>query len=112
MAAVDIFGMILKRGIQLRAVLACPCQHAAFQIVASCSLLQDNKGRREGQALPELVKLAPHTVCEEVGNIGAGVVVSLPAHLHWSVYVVAIFRLIEGHPHIFRERDWPLTLDA
>src|ERR1700682_5023141 len=82
------------------------------QVFSSCPLFQYIKVRRASQFLPPLVELATHAVSKKHGDIGAGIIITLPTHPGKSSYVVTIAGLIEGHAHIFGKGNATFPLDT
>ncbi len=88
---------------QVGGVLCSPGAYALREVAAACPLFEDMEGCGMAEGFPELIELATDAVGEEGRDVGAGVVIALPADMMRARHVVAVAGFVEGHAHVFGE---------
>src|SRR5579884_420965 len=112
MAGVDVFGGVAEDAVQLRGGLFGPGAHALREVTPARALFENVEGGGMAESFPELIELATDAVGEEGGDVGAGVVIALPADVMRAGHVVAVAGFVEGHAHVFGEGQRPFAPDA
>ena len=107
-----IFGAIREGGVKIGSLTSGPGAYTGSEVATACTLFQDDERVWFAQLLPHMLQLAAHAVGEEVGNVGAGIVIALPAYSGLTGDVIALARFVESHAHIIGERNWSFALDT